>query len=220
MRPPLRLVLPAASLLFALILVLAIVLGDSPGGSSSHSATQSGGFDGAAFPAGVRAHDFTLSDQRGRSVSLNAYRGKVVALAFLSSDCRACVLVAQQVRGALDELEATRHIPKNAPGVTVLGMPTLFVSTDPQADTTASVKRFLNETSLTGRVEYLAGTPAQLRPVWHAYGIPPASAGKAASEAATTVLLIDRSGAERVGFGLEQITPEGLAHDIRLLRAG
>jgi protein SCO1/2 len=208
MRPPLRLVLPAASLLFALILVLAIVLGDSPGGSSSHSATQNGGFDGAAFPPGVRAHDFTLSDQRGRSVSLSAYRGKVVALAFLSSDCRTCTLVAQQVRGALDELGATPAVR------------TIFVTTDPKADTPASVKRFLNETSLTGRVEYLAGTPAQLRPVWHAYGIPPASAGKAASEAATTVLLIDRSGAERVGFGLEQITPEGLAHDIRLLQAG
>jgi hypothetical protein len=31
--------------------------------------------------------------------------------------------------------------------------------------------------------------------------------------------LIDRNGFERVGFGLEQITPEGLAHDIRLLEA-
>jgi len=33
------------------------------------------------------------------------------------------------------------------------------------------------------------------------------------------VLLIDRKGTERVGFGLEQITPESLAHDIRLLAA-
>lgn len=219
MHPPLRLVLPAASLLFALILVLAIVLGDSPGGSSSHSATQSGGFDGAAFPAGVRAHDFTLSDQRGRSVSLSAYRGEVVALAFLSSDCRACVLVAQQVRGALDELEATPGSHTSGSSG-VLDVQPIFVSTDPSADAHARVERFLEQTSLSGRVEYLTGTPAQLRPVWHAYGIPPASAGKAASEAATTVLLIDRSGAERVGFGLEQITPEGLAHDIRLLRAG
>jgi protein SCO1/2 len=208
MHPPLLRVLLAASLLFALILVLAIVLGDSPGGSSSHSATQSGGFAGAAFPPGVRAHDFTLSDQRGQSVSLSAYRGEVVALAFLSSDCRTCVLVAQQVRGALDELGAT-------PGVR-----TIFVSTDPKADTPASVSRFLSETSLSGRVEYLTGTAAQLRPVWHAYRIPPANAGKAASEAAVTVLLIDRTGFERVGFGLEQITPEGLAHDIRLLQAG
>ena len=29
----------------------------------------------------------------------------------------------------------------------------------------------------------------------------------------------DRAGFERVGFGLEQITPESLTHDIRLLQA-
>lgn len=210
-RPQLRFVLPAVSIALAIALVLAIVLDGAPGGSSSHSTAQSGGrsgaFDGAAFPAGVHAHDFTLADQHGRSVSLSAYRGQVVALAFLSTDCRTCVLVAQQVRGALDELGL-------APSVR-----TIFVSTNPDADTPASVSRFLSQTSLTGRVEYLTGTPKQLRPVWHAYGIPPASAGKSASEAAAMVLLIDRAGAERVGFGLEQITPEGLAHDIRLLPA-
>jgi len=199
------------SIALAIALVLAIVLDGAPGGSSSHSTAQSGGrsgaFDGAAFPAGVHAHDFMLADQHGRSVSLSAYRGQVVALAFLSTDCRTCVLVAQQVRGALDELGL-------APSVR-----TIFVSTNPDADTPASVSRFLSQTSLTGRVEYLTGTPKQLRPVWHAYGIPPASAGKSASEAAAMVLLIDRAGVERVGFGLEQITPEGLAHDIRLLPA-
>ena len=213
-RPQLRFVLPAVSIALAIALVLAIVLDGAPGGSggsSSHSTAQSdgrsGAFDGAAFPAGVHTHDFTLADQHGRSVSLSAYRGQVVALAFLSTDCRTCVLVAQQVRGALDELGL-------APSVR-----TIFVSTNPDADTPASVSRFLSQTSLTGRVEYLTGTPKQLRPVWHAYGIPPASAGKSASEAAAMVLLIDRAGAERVGFGLEQITPEGLAHDIRLLPA-
>jgi protein SCO1 len=211
MRSPLRMVLPVASALLALILVLAILLGHSsggsPGGSTSSGAQRSRGvFDGAAFPAGVRAHDFTLSNQRGQRVSLSSYRGQVVALAFLSSDCRTCVLVAQQIRGALDELGAEPDVR------------TIFVSTDPAAPN-ARVGRFLAETSLTGRVEYLTGTAAQLRPVWHAYRIPPANAGKAASEAAVTVLLIDRTGFERAGFGLEQITPESLAHDIRLLRA-
>jgi protein SCO1/2 len=208
----LRFLLPAVSAALAIALIVAIVLGGAPGGSSSRSTAdtggQNGGFEGAAFPVGVRAPDFTLSDQQGRSVSLSAYRGQVVALAFLATDCRACVLVAQQIRGALDELGA-------APGVR-----TIFVSTDPRADAPARVSRFLSQTSLTGRVEHLTGTPAQLRTVWRAYGIRPASADRSASEAATTVLLIDRSGSERVGFGLEQITPEGLSHDIRLLRAG
>jgi protein SCO1/2 len=204
-RYQLRFVLPAISAVLAIALILVLVLSNGHGGSSGRSTTQNGGFDGAAFPPGVRAHDFTLANQHGQSVSLSAYRGKVVVLAFLFSDCRTCVLVAQQVRGALDELEAT-------PGVS-----TIFVSTDPRADTRAGVARFLHETSLSGRVEYLTGTPAQLRPIWRAYAIPPVSAGRAASEAGTTVLLIDREGTERVGFGLEQITPESMSHDIRLL---
>lgn len=206
-----RFVLPAISAILVIALALTIVLGDGHDGSSSSStmpnANHNGAFDGAAFPAAVHAHGFTLTNQRGQRVSLSAYRGKVVVLAFLFSSCRTCLLVAEQVRGALDELEA-------APGVS-----TIFVSTDPRTDTHARVRRFLNEASLSGRVEYLTGSPRELRPIWKAYAIPPVSAGKAASEAGTTVLLIGREGSERVGFGLEQITPESLAHDIRVLAA-
>jgi cytochrome oxidase Cu insertion factor (SCO1/SenC/PrrC family) len=208
-RSQLRLV-GAVSAVLATALVLAIVLGAGHGGSSRPSAGQSASFDGAAFPAGLRAKNFALTDQYGRNVSLSAYRGRVVALAFLSPGCRTCALVAQQVRGALDELES--HPPAK-PGVKVV-----FVSTDPEAPH-ARVGGFLNEASLSGRVEYLTGSPAQLRPVWHAYGVPPPSASKTASEAAVMVILIDRSGAERVGFGVEQVTPESLTHDIRLLEA-
>jgi hypothetical protein len=34
------------------------------------------------------------------------------------------------------------------------------------------------------------------------------------------VLLLDRAGRERVLFGIEQLTPESLAHDIGKLQAG
>jgi protein SCO1/2 len=207
-HPKLRLVLLAAATFLAIVLVAAIVFGgdqrDSPGKPSTHSNS----FDGAVFPAGVRAHDFTLTNQRGQKVSLGAYRGRVVMLVFLFSTCRTCALVANQVRGALDELEGSPHPT------------TLFVSTDPTADARASVSRFLRETSLAGQVEYLTGTPKELQPVWKAYAISPASAGKIAAEAGITVLLIDRESIERVGFEVEQITPEGLSHDIRLLMDG
>jgi cytochrome oxidase Cu insertion factor (SCO1/SenC/PrrC family) len=187
------------------------------GGATTRSASTGGQFDGAAYPLGVRAPGFTLENQLGRRVSLSAFKGQVVVLAFLSTDCRACVLVAQQVRGALDELASA---PTYGQGTAVGAMQILFVSTAPRADTHARVGRLLAETSLTDRVEYLTGTPKELRPVWHTYRVPPPSAGRAASEAATTVLLIGRSGDERVAFGLEQLTPESLSHDIRLLRDG
>ncbi len=215
---------------------LALGLSSCGGGHSAGVSPAGDSFDGAAFPPGLRAQDFTLRDQHGRSVSLSDYRGQVVVLTFLFSDCRTCVLVAQQVRGALDELETAPHTGAAGTstgaagtstgaagldtGSAISGVHTIFVSTDPGADTLTSVNRFLEETSLSGRVEYLTGTAAQLQPVWHDYGVPPVSDGKTNSEAGITVLLIDRKGIERVGFGVEQLTAESLAHDIRLLRAG
>jgi protein SCO1/2 len=172
---------------------------DSPASTPSAS-----GFDGAAIPPGAPAHDFTLSDQRGARVSLSSTRGKVTILAFPYSTCGdACVVIAEQIRGALDELAKA--------------VPVLLVSADPRADTPTRVKRFLARTSLTGRVEYLTGSLAQLEPVWRSFRVVPASAGEAAFDNSASVFLLDREGRERVIFQLEQLTPEALAHDVRKL---
>jgi protein SCO1/2 len=176
------------------------------GASDASSATSSSGFDGAALPT-APAHGFTLADLTGdgRRVTLSRYRDQVVILAFLYSTCGApCVVIAQQVRGALDEL---------APHP----VPVLVVSADPAADTAARVKSFLAQVSLTGRAQWLTGSLAQLRAVWRAYGITPASAGGAAFANSASVFLLDRTGRERVLFQSEQLTPEGLAHDIDTL---
>lgn len=170
------------------------------------SANSDTGFDGAALPGALPAANFTLRDQRGRQVSLRDYRGQVVVIAFLYSTCGSpCVLIAQQIRGALDELPHP--------------VPVLIVSADPAADTPARVARFLSEVSLTGRVEYLTGPPSRLAPIWRAYHVRPASAGRAAFEEYASVLLIDGRGAERVLFQSEQLTPEGISHDIGRLQA-
>src|SRR5207302_704353 len=108
---------------------------------------------GAALPGSPARHPFTLADQSGRSASLDDFRGQVTVLAFLSSACgAACVLTAQQTRGALDELAHP--------------VPLLFVSADPRVDTRARVARFLAQRSLAGRAHYLTGAPATLRAVW------------------------------------------------------
>ena len=186
----------------------------------AENAQASTGFDGALLPKGVGAPDFTLTDQSGRRVSLSQYRGRVAILTFLSTTCHpTCPLIAQQIRGALDEL-GTRPAPaRPAPAnrVPANPHPVLIVSADPAADTPAAVRRFLGEASLGGRVEYLTGTPAALRAVWRAYGIVPSGLGDAESPHAAAVLLIDRTGHKRDLFQVEQLTPEGLVHDIRKL---
>jgi peroxiredoxin len=157
----------------------------------------------------VRAPGFALPDIDGRTVSLAAQRGRVVVLTFVPGGCRTCLLVAQQIRGALDELPATGNLSA------------LFVSTAPRADSRARARGFLARTALLGRASYLLADERRLRPVWRAYHVtPPAGAGQTAVEDAIAVLLIDRQGLERVGYGLEQLTPEALAHDIRLLQRG
>ena len=198
---------------FAVALLLGGCSGGSPpatspsstGASASTPTSSSSGFDGAALPVGPR-HGFTLADltDGARAVSLSRYRGQVVILAFLYSTCGApCVVIAQQIRGALDELARP--------------VPVLIVSADPAADTPARVRAFLAQVSLTGRAHWLTGSPAQLRAVWHAYGITSASAGPTAFANSASVFLLDRAGRERVLFQSEQLTPEGLAHDVRKL---
>jgi len=164
-------------------------------------------FRGAALTPSPLAPPFTLTDHDGRPVTLASLRGRVVVLAFLDSTCSpGCVLVAQQVRGALDELEREPTV--------------LFVSTDPQGDTPARVRAFLQSAALETRVRYLVGPTRALRSVWRAYDVTTPAAGRAAFERALPVLLIDAHGRERVIFEQEQLTPEALAHDIRTLQAG
>jgi len=208
--PRLRPTLLATTILLVSALAIAVALGGPSNGSSKPSSPpqegSTSGFDGALVPAGVRPLDFTLSDQHGRRVSLRRYRGQVTILTFLYSTCRdTCPLIAQQIRGALDDIGRT--------------LPTLAVSVDPQADTRANVRGFLARASLTGRMEYLTGTRAQLKPIWRSYGILPESAGDAASDHSAYVLLIDRGGRERVSFPVEGLTPDNLAHDLRKLEA-
>jgi protein SCO1/2 len=200
----------------AVALAVAAILAVSPGhGSSSpqsaSSATVPPGFDGAALPGDVSAPDFTLTDQNGRPVSLSGYRGEVVVLTFLYSTCGAtCILIAQQIRGALNELSDERA---RAPAV-------LIVSADPAADSPAHVARFLSEVSLTGRVRYLTGPLARLRSIWRAYRIRPASVGAREFDNYAELLLLDGRGRERVLFEPEVLTPEALAHDIGKLENG
>jgi protein SCO1 len=231
MRPAPRLRLTSASrgrslaaALAATALALAALAGCSTGGSGG-SGTSNGsgtgadaaasaggpsatGFDGALLPGDVSPHEFTLTDQYGRRVSLRALRGRVVILAFLYTASKTTApLIAQQIRGALDELES------QASGVSALA-----VSVDPAADTPAHIRAFLRENSLTGRLDYLTGSLAQLRPIWRGYHVVPAGAGPRAYEEGAFVVLLDRAGAERVDFPLEELTPEALAHDVRKLQ--
>jgi protein SCO1/2 len=163
-----------------------------------------GGFAGAISPPGVPPRNFALSDEDGKRVSLRDYRGRVVVLTFMYSTCQdTCPITATTIRGALDDLGHD--------------VPALAVSVDPANDTRDSAEAFLVKRGLSGgRMHFLLGTRAQLAPVWHAYGIQPQGNG---FEHTARVLLIDKSGRQRVAFPVEQLVDRDLAHDIRKLEA-
>jgi protein SCO1/2 len=183
---------------FVLLGALAVVL-------FAHGSSDAGGpgFEGALRPPGIPPIDFALKDQDGRTVTLDQYRGAPVMLTFMYSTCKdTCPLTAQQIKGALDQVGKD--------------VPTLAISVDPANDTPLNARRFVNRQGLTKRMRFLLGDQAQLAPIWKAYGIRPQ--GKAFDHSAY-VVLVDGKGIQRVGWPVEKLTPEGLAHDLRLLGA-
>ena len=158
-------------------------------------------FDGALMPPGVRAPDFSLRDQHGRTVTMRGYRGRTVVVTFLYSHCHdTCPVEAQQIKGALDDLGHD--------------VPVVAVSVDPAGDTPRSVRHFNREQGVTGRIRWALGSRSALRRVWKGFAILPQSEDQ---EHMARIVLVDRKGLQRVGFPASQTTPERLAHDLRLL---
>lgn len=159
-------------------------------------------FAGALRPE-IPAADFALRDQDGRLVRLSDLRGRVTVLTFLYTTCRdTCPVIAQQIAGGFDRLGHD--------------VPALAVSVDPANDTPARARRFLVEHRVAGRLRFLLGPRERLAAVWRAYGIRAQGGG---FEHSAYVVLLDRRGRQRVSFPVDKLTPEGLAHDLRLLEA-
>ncbi|HEY1711867.1 MAG TPA: SCO family protein [Solirubrobacteraceae bacterium] len=172
--------------------------------SADTQASSRSAFDGPTMPAHLRAHDFTLTDQNGRRVSLAADRGKVVVLTFIHSLCHdTCPFMVEQIKGALNDLPGGGR-----------NIPTIGVSVAHAEDTVHNRRAFLAKHQMSGRLEFVNGPLRAMRRVWHEYAIHPVTPK---IDHSTFVLLIDKRGYERIGFAADELTPEGLAHDIRLL---
>ena len=158
-------------------------------------------FAGALRPPEARAPEFRLRDQDGKPVSMAQYKGRTVVMTFVYSTCEdTCPAQVQSIRGALDELGRD--------------VPVLAVSVDPANDTRARARRFLLEQHVTGRMRFVLGSARELAPVWKGYGIAPQ---RGELDHSAYVVVVDREGRQRVGFPHSQLTPEGLASDLKRL---
>lgn len=182
--------------------IIAVVVASGSTGSGPQVIVQHG-FAGALRPPEIPPKDFALRDQDGDMASLHQYRGQPVILTFMYSTCQnTCPIMADQIRGAMNDLGHD--------------VPALAVSVDPGNDTPLNAKRFLLKHALVGRMRFLLGSRAQLAPIWKAYGIQPQGSK---FDHSAYVLLIDKRGRQRVGFPMSELTPEGLAHDVKVLQS-
>jgi protein SCO1/2 len=190
-----------ARIAIALTLVAAFALGAVVLTSGSSGRDEPGGFEGSTMPTGVRAPDFDLRDQDGKPISMRSLRGRPVLVSFLYTTCDdTCPAQAQTMRGALDDLGHD--------------VPAIAIAVDPPRDTPERARAFLLKARASGRIDFVLGSRAQLRPLWKGFFIRPQSVDQ---EHQARFTLIDKKGFQRIGFPGDAATPEALAHDLRLL---
>jgi cytochrome oxidase Cu insertion factor (SCO1/SenC/PrrC family) len=110
---------------------------------------------------GIPAPDFTLTNQFGQRISLSAFRGKVVILAFTDSECTTvCPLTTQSM------LAAKQLLGQAGSQVQLLG-----VNANPAANKVSDVLAYSRSHGMVNQWDFLTGSDPQLRAVWKAYDI-------------------------------------------------
>ena len=193
-RPRYLLALLAVSGIALAAAVVAVVRAkhDADSGDSGVVTAPAGSrFDGAVLPSGA-PRPATTAGQRGRPL--------VVAL--LYTGCGSCQVIAQQLKGALDDLRRP--------------VPALAISLDPSRDSPARARAFLADVGLTGRMRFLLGSRRELARAWRGFAARPRH-GSLGQQ--VRLVLVDARGIQRVAFPAAQATPERIARDLRALGA-
>ena len=201
-----RLVLAVVGLIALCATVLAVIAASSQEDSKPAAVVEGpeSPFKGAVRPKALPG-DFTLRNQDGELVRTADLRGKVVVITPTYTTCEeSCPVAVQQVRGALDDLSSEDRGRVRA----------FALSADPDNDTPDKAQEFLLSRRVRGYLDYLLGSRRELQPVWREYGFAPQTETQ---EHNSHVVLLDGKARQRVGFPVEFLTPEALAHDIELL---
>ena len=167
-------------------------------------------YRGSEPPHGIVLVDFALRDEQGTIVRSRDMRGKVVVLTFLDSQCtEACPVIAFQVARTIDGLRAVER--RNVVAVAI--------STDPDEDTSSSVRAFLTRRHALGRLRYLGSDEPvdRMQEVWESFQILSSFETHNDTLHSAPVRVYNRDSiwvaTQHAGVDL---TPTNLAHDIRV----
>lgn len=154
-------------LALGVLVVVAVVVGALATGSSAPSSPAIGSTLATnpdldpGTPLSAPAPGFTLTDQFNRPVSLDAFRGKVVLLAFNDSQCTTvCPLTTTAM------LDAKAMLGAAGTQVQLLG-----IDANPSATAVKDVRAYSEVHGMVHSWEFLTGSLPQLKHVWRAYNI-------------------------------------------------
>jgi protein SCO1/2 len=141
----------------AVALVLFAVGGAIGCGSDSDSPA----FAGGAVEPPQPAPPLKLENSLGEQVDIADYRGKAVLVTFIFTHCPdVCPLIVGNLHAAQNQL-----------GDEADQLQIIAVSVDPRGDTPKTVKAFLADHQMTGRMQYLIGSRPELERVWNQWNI-------------------------------------------------
>jgi protein SCO1 len=190
----------------------AVVAGAGCGGSGSDPSTSANqaSFDGLVQKKPKPAPPLALKDSLGKPVNIDDYRGKAVLVTFIYDHCPdVCPLIVGNLHTSLQEL-----------GPDASKLQIIAVSVDPKGDTPTTVKAFLKQHQMTGKMEYLIGSFPQLEKTWKAWGISskstPTKSNPDAVEHSALIYGISGSG-EVMTLYPSNFKPKEIVHDVPLL---
>lgn len=192
----------------ALLVVLALSALAGCGGSSQSQATAAGGeshLAGAEASPPQPEAPLRLDNYLGEPVNIKQFKGKAVLVTFIYTHCPdVCPLIVSHIRTALALL-----------GPKAKDVQVVAVSTDPRGDNRKTVAAFLKEHGMTGRMQYLIGTRAELGHVWKDWQIvsKPAKAGRDLVEHSALIYGIAADGKVTTLYPAN-FRPSQLVHDV------
>lgn len=197
----------------AAVAVAAIGLGVAACGSSSSSSSPSDpakkpNYQGAVASPQRTAPPLALDNSLGKPVNIRDYRGKAVLVTFIYDHCPdICPLIVSHLHTAVGEL-----------GPKAKNLQIIAVSVDPKGDTPKTVKKFLAEHQMTGKMQYLIGSKPQLSKVWRAWGIVARSSKKTPDQVEHSAEIYGITGSGKLTtLYPANFSPPQVVHDVPLL---
>jgi cytochrome oxidase Cu insertion factor (SCO1/SenC/PrrC family) len=141
--------------------ILASCGGQAVAGAGPTAAARNPGIDLGSNLGAVPAPDFTLTNQFGQPVSLHQFRGDVVLLAFVDSECTTiCPLTTVSMT------EAKSLLGNAGQRVQLLG-----IDANPEATAVANVQAYSLAHGILHQWDFLTGSLPRLEAVWKAYHV-------------------------------------------------